>query len=102
LRDDAPALAVRGITMAQPGDLTRARELLRSAARAFGPKEPMARARCVVAEAEIALFRVIWGGLRKCSRFNRTSRSDPRRSMLSRLARVAAQACKTRRTDIKP
>ena len=55
LRDDAPALAVRGIAMAQLGDLTRARELLRSAARAFGPKEPMARARCVVAEAEIAL-----------------------------------------------
>jgi hypothetical protein len=72
LRDDAPALAVRGIAMAQLGDLTRARELLRSAARAFGPKEPMAGARCVVAEAEIALFRVIWGGLRKCSRFNRT------------------------------
>ena len=55
LRDDAPALAVRGIAMAQLGDLTRARELLRGAARAFGPKEPMARARCVVAEAEIAL-----------------------------------------------
>ena len=55
LRDDAPALALRGIAMAQLGDLTRARELLRSAARTFGPKEPMARARCVVAEAEIAL-----------------------------------------------
>ena len=55
LRDDAPALALRGIAMAQLGDLPRARDLLRSAARAFGPKEPMARARCVVAEAEIAL-----------------------------------------------
>ncbi len=55
LRDDAPALALRGIAMAQLGDLMRARELLRSAARAFGPKEPMARARCIVAEAEIAL-----------------------------------------------
>lgn len=55
LRDDAPALAVRGIAMAQLGDLTRARKLLRSAARAFGAKEPVARARCVVAEAEIAL-----------------------------------------------
>lgn len=55
LRDDAPALALRGIAMAQLGDLTRARELLRSAARAFGPKEPMARARCTLAEAEIAL-----------------------------------------------
>ncbi|BDU21079.1 helix-turn-helix domain-containing protein [Dyella sp. GSA-30] len=55
LRDDAPALALRGIAMAQLGDLTRAKTLLRSAARAFGPKEPVARARCVVAEAEIAL-----------------------------------------------
>src|SRR5580692_3824921 len=55
LRDDAPALALRGIAMAQLGDLARARILLRSAARAFGPKEAVARARCVVAEAEIAL-----------------------------------------------
>jgi DNA-binding transcriptional ArsR family regulator len=55
LRDDAPALALRGIAMAQLGDLVRARELLRRAARAFGPKEVVARARCVVAEAEIAL-----------------------------------------------
>ncbi|QCI63229.1 helix-turn-helix domain-containing protein [Phreatobacter stygius] len=55
LRDDAPALALRGIAMAQLGDLVRAKALLRRAARAFGPKEAMARARCVVAEAEIAL-----------------------------------------------
>jgi hypothetical protein len=55
LRDDAPALALRGIAMAQLGDLVRAKALLRSAARAFGPKESVARARCVVAEAEIAL-----------------------------------------------
>jgi hypothetical protein len=55
LRDDAPALALRGIAMAQLGDLVRAKALLRSAARAFGPKEVVARARCVVAEAEIAL-----------------------------------------------
>lgn len=55
LRDDAPALALRGIAMAQLGDFARARTLVRSAARAFGPKEAMARARCVVAEAEIAL-----------------------------------------------
>jgi hypothetical protein len=55
LRDDAPALALRGIAMAQLGDLPRAKALLRSAARAFGPKEAIARARCVVAEAEIAL-----------------------------------------------
>jgi hypothetical protein len=55
LRDDAPALALRGIAMAQLGDLVLAKALLRRAARAFGPKEAVARARCVVAEAEIAL-----------------------------------------------
>jgi hypothetical protein len=55
LRDDPAALALRGIAMAQVGDLVRAKALLRSAARAFGPKEAVARARCVVAEAEIAL-----------------------------------------------
>jgi hypothetical protein len=54
LRDDAPALALRGIAMAQLGDLVRAKALLRSAARAFGPKEVMAKARCVVAQAEVA------------------------------------------------
>lgn len=55
LREDAPALALRGIAMAQLGDLARAKALLRSAARAFGAREAVARARCVVAEAEIAL-----------------------------------------------
>jgi hypothetical protein len=55
LRDDAPALALRGIAMAQLGDLARAKALLRRAARAFGPREAVARARCVVAEAEVAL-----------------------------------------------
>jgi len=55
LRDDAPALALRGIAMAQLGDFARAKELLRRAARAFSPKESVARARCIVAEAEIAL-----------------------------------------------
>jgi hypothetical protein len=55
LRDDAPALALRGIAMAQLGDLVRAKTLVRRAARAFGPREALSRARCVVAEAEIAL-----------------------------------------------
>ncbi|GAB2178283.1 hypothetical protein DLREEDagr8_38410 [Dongia sp. agr-C8] len=54
LRDDAPALALRGIAMAQLGDLDRARLLVRKAARAFGPREALARARCMLAEAEIA------------------------------------------------
>src|SRR5579885_3334941 len=55
LRGDAPALALRGIAMAQIGDLVRARVLLRRAQRTFGPSEEVARARCVVAEAEIGL-----------------------------------------------
>ncbi|MEN2393809.1 HTH domain-containing protein [Pseudomonas halotolerans] len=55
LRDDAPALALRGIAMAQLGELERARALMRRAARAFGPREAVAQARCVVAEGEIAL-----------------------------------------------
>src|SRR3954447_14126175 len=55
LRDDAAALALRGIAMAQLGDFVRAKELLRRAARAFSPRESVARSRCIVAEAEIAL-----------------------------------------------
>src|SRR6266481_1797433 len=55
LRDAPPALALRGIAMAQLGDLIRAKTLLRRAARAFSPREAVASARCVVAEAEIAL-----------------------------------------------
>jgi hypothetical protein len=55
LRDDAAALALRGIAMAQLGDFARARALLRSAVRAFSPRESLARARCIVAEAEVAL-----------------------------------------------
>lgn len=55
LRDDPPALALRGIAMAQLGEHPRARELLRRAARGFGAHEELARARCLVAEAEVAL-----------------------------------------------
>ena len=55
LRDDAPALALRGIAMAQLGDLNRAKALMRKARRAFGAEDSLARARCAVAEAEIAL-----------------------------------------------
>jgi len=55
LRDDAPALALRGIAMAQLGEHPRSRKLLRRAARAFGAHEELARARCVVADAEVAL-----------------------------------------------
>jgi len=55
LREDPPALALRGIAMAQLGDLNRAKLLLRRAARGFGARDVVARARCIVAEAEIAL-----------------------------------------------
>jgi hypothetical protein len=55
LREDAPALALRGIAMAQLGDLARAKVLLKRAGQAFGIREPVARARCILAEAEIAL-----------------------------------------------
>ena len=55
LRDDPPALALRGIAMAQLGEHPRARDLLRRATRGFGQHEELARARCIVAEAEVAL-----------------------------------------------
>jgi hypothetical protein len=55
LRDDAPALALRGIAMAQLGELAKAKVLLRRAARSFGPRERVERARCITAEAEVAL-----------------------------------------------
>lgn len=62
LRDDPPALALRGTAMAQLGEHARARELLRQAARGFGPHEALSRARCVVAEAEVALAMRELGG----------------------------------------
>src|SRR5512142_1538212 len=55
LRDDPASLALRGVAMAQLGELARARELLRRAARRFGPGRPVERARCATAEAEVAL-----------------------------------------------
>ncbi|WP_367256698.1 helix-turn-helix domain-containing protein [Pseudomonas sp. stari2] len=55
LREDPPALALRGIAMAQLGDMARAKTLLQRAVKAFGANEPLSRARCVVAEAEVAL-----------------------------------------------
>ena len=62
LRGDPPALALRGIAMAQLGEHPRARELLRLAARGFGAHEELSRARCVVAEAEVALAVRDFGG----------------------------------------
>jgi hypothetical protein len=62
LRDDPPALALRGIAMSQLGEHPRARDLLRRAGRGFGAHETLARARCVVAEAEVALAMRDLGG----------------------------------------
>ncbi|TIS48451.1 helix-turn-helix domain-containing protein [Mesorhizobium sp.] len=73
LRDDAPALALRGIAMAQLGDFAKAKALLKGAARAFSPKEAVARARCVVAEAEIALVSRDLGWSEKALRAARTT-----------------------------
>ncbi len=55
LRKDAPALALRGIAMAQLGELRQAHALLRRASKSFGPREPTARARCALAQAEVEL-----------------------------------------------
>jgi hypothetical protein len=62
LREDPAALALRGIAMAQLGEYPRARDLLRQAARGFGPLEVLSRARCVVAEAEVSLAMRELGG----------------------------------------
>ena len=62
LRDDPPALALRGIAMAQLGEYPRSRKLLRRAARGFGAHEELARARGIVAEAEVALAMRDLGG----------------------------------------
>src|SRR5262249_53550360 len=75
-RDDAPALALRGLAMAQLGDLAPARAPLRRGARAFGPNEAMARARCVVAEAEIAIVSRDLGWPAKALRAARATLED--------------------------
>lgn len=92
LRNDPPALALRGIAMAQLGEHVRARELLRRAARSFGVHEELARARCVVAEAEVALaMRDFGGSLRTLAAAAATleARSDRANALQARL--VAAR-----------
>src|SRR5258705_11966116 len=54
LRDDTPALALRGIAMAQLGDLNRAKALVRRAGRALGPREAVGPARSGVADGPVA------------------------------------------------
>ena len=88
LRDDPPALGLRGIAMAQLGEYPRARELLRRAARAFGSHEELARARCVVAEAEVALaMRDFAGSPRSLASASDTlaAHGDPANALQARL-----------------
>jgi hypothetical protein len=91
LRDDPPALALRGIAMAQLGEYPRARELLRRAARGFGAHEELARARCVVAEAEVALaMRDLRGSPRTLAAASATleARADRANALHARLIAV--------------
>jgi hypothetical protein len=91
LRDDPPALALRGIAMAQLGEHPRARELLRRAARGFGAHEELARARCVVAEAEVALaMRDLRGSPRTLAAASATleARADRANALQARLIAV--------------
>jgi hypothetical protein len=113
LREDPPALALRGIAMAQLGEHPRARELLRRAARAFGAHEELARARCIVAEAEVALaMRDLGGSPRTLAAASRTleARADHgnalqacliavRRSLL--LGRIDDAAAALARLDVR-
>ena len=88
LREDPPALALRGIAMAQLGELARARELLRRAARGFGKHEAVARARCIVAEAEVALaMRDLRGspGTLDAAAATLQARADPANALQARL-----------------
>lgn len=91
LRTDPPALALRGIAMAQLGELARSRELLRQAARGFGAHEPLARARCVVADAEVALaLRELGGSQRALAAATATleQRADHANAQQARLVAV--------------
>jgi len=91
LRDDPPALALRGIAMAQLGEHPRARELLRRAARGFGAHEDLSRARCVVAEAEVALaMRDLRGSPRTLAAASATleARADRANALQARLIAV--------------
>jgi hypothetical protein len=91
LREDPPALALRGIAMAQLGEHPRARELLRRAARGFGAHEELSRARCLVAEAEVALaMRDIGGSPRPLAAAAATleARADPANALQARLIAV--------------
>src|SRR5262245_9108854 len=88
LRDDPPALALRGIAIAQLGDYERARKLLRCAGRGFGGRERLAQSRCQVAEAEVALAArdLTW----PVRRLDRTARAlealgDPANALHARL-----------------
>jgi DNA-binding transcriptional ArsR family regulator len=91
LRDDAPALALRGVALAQLGELTKARQLLRRAARGFGASERVARARCAVAEAEVALAANDLPGLGqelRAAAETLAAHGDPANALFARLVEV--------------
>jgi hypothetical protein len=74
--------------MAQLGEHQLARALLRRAARGFGAHEELARARCVVAEAEVALaMRDLGGSTRALAAAAATleARSDRANALQARL-----------------
>ena len=105
LRDDPPALALRGIAMAQLGEYPRARELLRRAARGFGAHEELARARCVVAEAEVALaMRDFRGSPRTLAAASATleARADRANALQARLIAVRRLLCSAASTRPHP
>lgn len=94
LRGDPPALALRGMGMAQLGDLARARALLRKAGRAFGSREAVAQARCAVAEAEIALVsRDLTGPADRLAGPGRRSNRAATRAMPPTPGRLPPAAC---------
>jgi tetratricopeptide (TPR) repeat protein len=55
LREDTEALALRGIALAQLGEFQSSRRLLDRASKGFGSREPLQRARCLLASAEVLL-----------------------------------------------
>lgn len=95
LRADPAALALRGIAMAQLGELSAAKRLLERAIRGLGESEPVARARCIVAQAEVALaLRDLAGAERGLDRAARLLRShgDASNATFARLLQVRRHA----------
>jgi hypothetical protein len=94
LRSDPPALALRGIAMAQLGELSVARKLLQRAVSALEGVDVLGWARAVVAEAEVALaLRELSRGERQLLRAAQTlaKRGDLANALFARLVGVRRQ-----------